>query len=144
MRRTTFRRIASAVGVLIVLAVGLALLILEGKFNYKQGVELTRGQYETEVKSAAPKRPPRNWADGDVLFQQTAQKLNRLSPPSVYKKVNSDLVHDLQVEAGYWSEMQHAKSRGIYNDARRHYEHSREAFTGTLERDFHRAEKSGE
>jgi hypothetical protein len=140
MLRTTFRRIASAVGVLLVLAVGLTLLLLEGKANYNRGVEETTAQYQREVESAAADIPPKSLAEAPSAYHRALERLKHLSPPPSFKRANRDLVHYLEIESGYVSEMAQAKSESVFDNAKQHYEQNRVAFTDTLTREFHKAE----
>jgi len=140
MLKRAFRRIASAVGVLLVLAVGLTLLLLEGKSNYKRGVEETTAQYQREVESAAANIPPKSLAEAPQAYHRALERLKHLSPPPAFKGVNRDLVRYLETESEYVSKMARAKSESVFDNAKQHYEQNRVAFTNTLTREFHKAE----
>jgi hypothetical protein len=142
MLRTTFRRIASAVGGLLVVAVLLTLFLLEGKQNYKRGVEETTAQYQRELESgsAAPDLTPKSLAEAPGAYHRKIERLKHLSPPSRFTQVNRDLIHDLEIESGYVSQMARAKSRSAFDNAQKHYEQSGVSFTHTLTRAVHKAE----
>lgn len=142
MPRTTFRRIASAVGVVLVVAVGLTLFLVEGKENYRRGVEETEAQYQREFgrESAAADLTPKSLAEAPAAYHRKIERLKHLSPPSAFKRVNRDLIRDLEIESGYVSEMARAKSRSAFDNAKRQYEQAGVSFVRTLTREVHKAE----